>query len=189
MCMPNARSCAQRRSKRARSNLAFHLAARSRSAFSMVSSSSLHATWLLRSQDLKRTAEYRSNYWKTEIWARRKSSEAGESHSDEAFLGTLEPRPIVRFGVPLPFRELQSPSVFRGDSRKSARGMPIHQTHAARTPKSQTSHVRRLCSTTQGESPYEARTKLLVFLAGVLHPTKRAQNVAAAWAAIQLRHL
>ena len=187
--MPKARRFAHRRSRRARSNLAFHLAARSRSAFSMVSSSKLHGAWLLRFQDLKRTAECRSDCRKTEIWAQRKSSEAGESHSDEAFPGTLEPRPIVRFGVPLPFRELQSPSVFRGDSRKSARGMPIHQTHVSRTPISQTSHVRRLCSTTLGESPYEARTKLLVFLAGVLHPTKRGQNVAAAWAAIQLRHL
>src|SRR6516164_1350909 len=189
MCMPKARRFAHRRSRRARSNLAFNLAARSRRVFSMVSSSKLHGTWLLRSQDLKRTAECRSDCRKTEIWARRKSSEAGESHSDEAFPGTLEPRPIVRFGVPLPFRELRSPSVFRGGSRKSARGTPIHQTHASRIPKSQTSHVRRLCSTTLGELPYEARTKPLVFLTGVLHPTKRGQNVAAAWVAIRLRHL
>src|SRR6516164_2246738 len=95
MCMPKARRFAHRRSRRARSNLAFHLAARSRSAFSMVSSSKLHGAWLLPFQDLKRTAECRSDCRKTEIWARRKSSEAGESNSDEAFPDTLETRSKV----------------------------------------------------------------------------------------------
>ena len=150
----------------------------------------LRAIWLLRSQDQKHIAEYRLNCRKRETWVRRKLLVLYDSHLGEVFPDIRERRPTVRFGAPHPSREFQSPSAFRGDSRRSALGTPVRRICASRIPKSQALHVLRLCSTARDELLCEVRTKPPpVFRADVLHSMRLVRSVAAAWRVIRPRHL